>query len=149
MWKTTVKLMVLLFLRSRFNHTKTDLSKIKRNIADLAENRAASFKQNFKEELQRIVHSAIGFMLAMIAIACASITAIMWIAASTWSSPHRDIILGCTMLLLILIGFVIFAFIYYSWKKVPLFNQSMLLIGQDWRMLRGLEGSADTTDAND
>lgn len=149
MWKAAIKLMALLFLRSRFNHAKSDFGKIKRNIADLAESRAAFFKQNFDDEMQRIVRSAIGFMLVLIAIACASITAIMWIAATAWSSPHRDIILGVTMLVLIVIGLIIFAVIYYSWKKQPLFDQSMSLIEQDWCMFRGMDGTADTTHAND
>lgn len=149
MWKTAIKLVTLFLIRKSVNQANSNIGKVKRNIADMTESRARFFRVDFNTEMNRIVHSFVGFMLALATIAGASLTAILWIAATAWSSPHRDIILGGTMLLLLIIGFTMFIFIYHSWKKEPLFNQSMLKIEQDWQMFRGLDGAADIAEAND
>lgn len=145
----TIKLATLLLLRKGFNQVNGNISNIKRNLTGMTESHARFFKNDFNAETQRIARSFVGLMLALSAIAGASIIAILWIAASAWRSPNRDVILGVTMLVLIVIGLFLFAFIYFSWKKEPLFNKSMLLIQQDWYIFRGLDGTADTTDVND
>jgi hypothetical protein len=71
----------------------------------------------------------------------------LWLVATVWNSPDRSIILGTTMILPIIIGIGIFAFINYSWKKEPLFSRSVKQIEADWIVFRnGLEGTADTSD---
>ncbi len=151
MWKTAAKLLVVLFLRNRMNHVTSSFgsqfSEVQENIAVMAESRAAIFKQNFNQDLQRMVNSLLGYMFMLLAAACSALIGLMWLFATAWSSPNRDIILGTAMILPILIGVGVFAYIRYSWKKEPLFNQSMKQIENDWLVFRGgLDGTADTSD---
>lgn len=149
MWKTAIKLATLFLLRRSVNQANSNVSKVKRNLADMTESRARFFRVDFNTEMNRIVRSFVGFMLALAILAGACLTAILWIAASAWSSTHRDYILGGTMIFLLIIGFTMFIFIYHSWKKEPLFNQSMQKIEQDWQMFRGLDVAANSDEAND
>lgn len=151
MWKTVAKLLVVLFLRNRISQVKTDFSSqfgtVKEHIAVMAESRAVIFKKNFNDDIKRMVNSFIGYMLVLLAVACSVLTGILWLFATAWNSPNRDIILGTAMILPILIGIVIFAFIRYSWKKEPLFSRSMKQVETDWLVFRGgLDGTADTSD---
>lgn len=136
MWKTAIKFLALISLRKSLNFVNKDFHHVKSNMADLAESRASFFKNNFNSEVKRIVRSLVGLMLAFTAIACASISGILWAAATAWSSPHRDLILGTTTLVFVLIGAIIFVAIHYSWNSQPLFYQSIKLIEQDWYLLR-------------
>ena len=150
MWKTAVKLLVVMFLRNRMSHVTTDFSNqfgtVKENLAVMAESRAKIFKQNFNSDLQRMVNSFFGYMLILLAAACSGLTGILWLVASAWNSPNRDTILGTAMILPILIAIVIFAFIRYSWKKEPLLSRSMKQVETDWLVFRGgLDGTADTS----
>lgn len=150
MWKTAIKLAMLYMLRNRFTEAKTrlkgDLHKIKDGFADLTESRASIFKQNFSNELARVVHSLMGFMLVFIAITCSSITAIIWLTATALSSPHRNLIFSVTIILPLVIALVIFLVIRYSWKKEPLLHQSIVQIEQDWQSFR--EAGESDTDTN-
>jgi hypothetical protein len=151
MWKTALKLLAVVFLRNRINHVTTDFNNhfgaVKENIAVLAESRAAIFKQNFNDDLQRIVNSFFGLMLISLTAACSGLTGILWLVASAWNSPNRNIILGSAMILPLLIGIGIFVFMRYSWQKDPLFSRSIEQIETDWLMFRGgLDGTADTSD---
>lgn len=151
MWKTAAKLLVIMFLRNRMNHITTDFSKkfdsVKENLAVMAESRAAILKQNFNDDLHRVVNSLFGYMLILLATACSGLTGILWLVAFAWSSPNRNIILGTAMTLPLLIGIGIFAFIRHSWKKEPLLSRSIQQIEADWLVFRGgLDGTADTSD---
>ena len=147
MWKTALKLLVVLLLRNRVTHVKNDFMAVKENIAIMAESRATIFKQNFNADLQRMVNSLVGFMLVFLAVACSSLTGILWLVASAWNSPYRDIILGIAMILPILLAVGVYCYIRHSWKKEPLFSQSIQQIENDWRVFRGgLDGTADTSD---
>lgn len=151
MWKTALKLLTVVFLRNRINHVTTDFNNhfgaVKENIAVMAESRAAIFKQNFNDDLQRIVNSFFGLMVISVTAACSGLTGILWLVASAWDSPNRNIILGTTMLLPLLIGIGIFVFMRYSWQKNPLFSRSIEQIETDWLVFRGgLDGTADTSD---
>jgi hypothetical protein len=148
MWKTALKLLAVVFLRNRINHVTTDFNNhfgaVKENIAVMAESRAAIFKQNFNDDLQRIVNSFFGLMVISLTAACSGLTGILWLVASAW---NRNIILGTTMILPLLIGIGIFAFMRYSWQKNPLFSRSIEQIETDWLVFRGgLDGTADTSD---
>ena len=151
MWKTALKLAMLFMLRNRFDmakeHLKNDLGKIKNSIADLTESRAIIFKQNFNDELVRLVRSLMGFMLIVIAITCSCITAIIWLAATAWTSPHRDIIFGVTILLPIIIAIAIYIRIHASWNKESLFNQSIKQIEHDWHLFRDTDVSHSEANA--
>lgn len=147
MWHTALKLLVSIFLRNRMNYVKNDYSEVKENLAVLVESRAAIFKKNFNDELHRLANSLIAFMFLLLAAACSGLTGIMWLFATAWSSPHRDTILGITMILPILIGIGVYTYISNSWKKEPLFQESIKQIENDWQMFRyGLDGTADISD---
>lgn len=151
MWKTAAKLLVVFFLRNRLNTVKSGFSthfdEVKENIAAMAESRAAIFKQNFNKDLHRVVNSLLGYMFMLLAAACSALVGLMWLFAIAWNSPDRSIILGTAMILPILIGIGIFAYIRYSWKKEPLFNRSIKQIENDWLVFRGgLDGTADISD---
>lgn len=158
MWKTALKLVAellfMLFLRKYVNNIKDDfsndlsshLSTAKENFAALAESRAAIFKQNFNRDLQRIVNSLIGFMFVLLAAACSVLTGIFWLVASAWNSPHRDSILGATLIIPILIGVCVYLAIRHSWEKEPLLSQSIKQVENDWLIFRGLDGTTDISD---
>lgn len=147
MWHTALKLLVSIFLRNRMNYVKNDYSEVKENLAVLVESRAAIFKKNFNDELHRLANSLMAFMFLLLAAACSGLTGIMWLFATAWSSPHRDTILGITMILPILIGIGVYTYISNSWKKEPLFQESIKQIENDWQMFRyGLDGTADISD---
>ena len=149
MWKTAAKLLIVLFLRNRMtqvtNSFGAQFSEVKENIAVMAESRAAIFKRNFDNDLHRVVNSLLGYMFMLLALACSALIGLMWLFATAWSSPHRDIILGIAMILPLLIGIVVFVTIKNSWKNDPLFSRSLKQIETDWLVFRGgLNGTVDS-----
>ena len=159
MWITALKFLAILFFKNRmefakdnfFNKLDTnssdDLNRLKENIAAMAESRAAIFKQNFNYEVRRVVNSLFGFMLILLAAILSLLTGLMWIFATAWVSPHRDIILGVTMILPILIAVGVYLLIRRSWHKQPILHQSIVQIESDWLVFRaGLDGTADISD---
>ena len=164
MWTSALKFIAILFLKNRmeyvrshfFNKLNTNSSEdlnqlkfnqLKRSIAVMAESRAAIFKQNFHFEVRRVVNSLFGFMLILLAAMLSLLTGLMWLFATAWVSPYRDIILGITMILPLLIAVGVYLYIRRSWQKKPIFQQSMLQVESDWQVFRaGLDGTADTSD---
>ena len=159
MWTTALKFLAIMFLKNRmesakvnfFNKLKTnssdDLNRLKESIAAMAESRAAIFKQNFNYEVSRVVNSLFGFMLISLAAILSLLTGLMWIFATAWVSPHRDIILGVTMILPILIAAGVYFYIRRSWQKQPILHQSIVQIEDDWQTFRaGFDGTADISD---
>ena len=159
MWKSALKFVVILFLKNRaelvrrhfFNKLNTNssenLNQLKLSIAAMAESRAAIFKQNFHFEIKRIVNSLFGFMLILLTAMLSLLTGLMWLFATAWVSPYRDIILGITMILPLLIATGVYLYIRRSWQKKPIFQQSILQVESDWQVFRaGLDGTADTSD---
>lgn len=151
MWKTALKLLVVMFLRNRMNVVKSEFSSqlhsVKENFATMAESRAAIFKQNFNDDLQRMVNSFFGYLFIMVALACSGLTGVLWLVASAWNSPHRDLILGTAMILPILLAVCAFSYLRFSWKKEPLLGKTIKQIEADWLVFRaGLDGTADISD---
>ena len=159
MWTTALKFLAILFLKNRVEFAKVnffkklntnssdDLNQLKQNIAAMAESRAAIFKQNFNHEVRRVVNSLFGFMLIFLAAILSLLTGLMWLFATAWVSPHRDIILGATMTLPILIAVGVYLFIRRSWQKQPILHQSIAQIESDWQVFKaGLDGTADISD---
>ena len=159
MWTTALKFLAIMFLKNRmesakvnfFNKLKTnssdDLNRLKESIAAMAESRAAIFKQNFNHEVNRVVNSLLGFMFIFLAAILSLLTGLMWLFATAWVSPHRDIILGVTMILPILIAVGVYLLIRRSWQKQPILHQSIVQIESDWLVFRaGLDGTADISD---
>ncbi len=140
MLKTVLKLAVFLFLRSKVKNVQTTtddhLSTVKHNIVHMAEMRAAVFKQNFNNELKRLGNSVIGFMLMLVAAICSGLIGLMWLFALAWSSPDRNIILSLAFILPLLLCVGIYAYLRYSWKKEPLFEQAISQIATDWRLFK-------------
>ncbi|MBC7755938.1 MAG: phage holin family protein [Bdellovibrio sp.] len=164
MWKTALKFLAIFVLKNRmqflksqfFNklHTnaydsfnKPNLYRLKDNIAAMAETRAAIFKQNFNHEINRVVKSLIGFMLILLFAILSLLTGLMWLFATAWTSPHRDIILGVTMLIPIALAIGVYLAIRNSWQKQPILHQSMQQIESDWQVFKA--GFDTTADAND
>lgn len=153
MWQTGIKFLALCLLRNRFNEAKDkfkgDLNNIKDNIADLAESRAAIYKENINYELSRLVRSFVSIMFALVAITCVSITAIIWLVTIALNNPYRNIIFSFTLLVPLIISIGICLLVRYTWKKEPLFQQSIIQIEQDWLLFRKLDGLDQTRDVAD
>lgn len=159
MWTSALKFIAILFLKNRMEYvrshffnilntnTSENLNQLKLSIAAMAESRAAIFKQNFHFEVRRVVNSLFGFMLILLAAMLSLLTGLMWLFATAWVSPYRDIILGTTMILPILIAAGVYLYIRRSWQKQPILHQSMVQIESDWQVFRaGLDGTADISD---
>jgi uncharacterized membrane protein YqjE len=155
MWKSVLKslfkLLLVLFVQNKIvqikNNPSNNLHTITENVAVMIESRAALFKQNFSDDLQRMVNSLLGYLLVLLALTCSGLTGMLWLIASAWSSPNRNIILGTTMILPLIISIGVFAYVRYTWKKEPLFSRSMQQVETDWLIFRGgLDGTADTSD---
>ena len=159
MWNTVLKLvgqlLIAKFLRKYMqdaennlnNNTQQHFGAVKNSLAALVESHAALFKAQFHSDMQRVAKSLFGLTFIFFAMLCSGLTALMWLFATAWNSAHRDLILGVTMLLPILIAVVIFLAIRRTWKKQPIFAKSMVQIENDWQVFRhGLDGTADTSD---
>lgn len=159
MWKTALKLVVQLlfakFIRSRMqnaqNHMSSDahnhFSAVKKSMAALVESHAALFKEQLNADIKRLANSLLSLAFILFAFLCSGLTALMWLFATAWNSPNRDLILGITMILPIIIAIGVFFAVRSSWKKQPLFVKSMVQIENDWQVFRnGLDGTADTSD---
>lgn len=159
MWNTALKLVAQLliakFLRTRMHHaennmsnnTQTHFSAVKQSMAALVESHAALFKTQFHSDMQRIAKSLLGLAFIFFAVLCSVLTALMWLFATAWNSANRDLILGATMILPILVAIGVYLAIQQTWKKQPLFAKSMVQIENDWQVFRnGLDGKADTSD---
>ena len=159
MWTSALKFIAILFLKNRMEYvrshffnilntnTSENLNQLKLSIAAMAESRAAILKQNFHFEVRRVVNSLFGFMLILLAAMLSLLTGLMWLFATAWVSPYRDIILGTTMILPILIAAGVYLYIRRSWQKQPILHQSMVQIESDWQVFRaGLDGTADISD---
>ncbi|WP_047538508.1 phage holin family protein [Methylotenera versatilis] len=159
MWNTALKfiaqLLLAKFVRDRMKSVQEDFSNdaeghfgaLKKNVAALVENHAAIFKQQLNQDMKRAANSLFGLVFIFFALLCSVLTALMWLFAIAWNSAHRDVILGVTMALPLLISVGIFLAIRHTWKKQPLFSKSMIQIESDWQVFKdGLDGTADTSD---
>ena len=161
MWSSIVKFLAVLFVKNRldfikrqfFNkhntHANEDLNRLKESIAAMAENRAALFKHNFNDEVHRVVNSLFGFMLILLAAIFSVLTGLMWLFASAWNSPNRDIILSISMFLPLIIALGIYLYIRHTWQKQPIMHHSITQIENDWQVFRtGFDSSADNETNN-
>ena len=159
MWTSALKFIAILLLKNRMHFVRSNffnkpnanssenLNQLKQSIAAMAESRAAIFKQNFNFEAKRVVNSLFGFMLILLAAMLSMLTGLMWLFATAWVSPYRNIILGTTMILPILIAAGVYFYIRRSWQKEPILHQSIVQIESDWQVFKaGLDGTADTSD---
>jgi uncharacterized membrane protein YqjE len=151
-FKLVAQLLITKFIRDRVQeHLSHDAANhfgaVKNSLAALLESHAVLFKNQFHHDVKRMVNSFFGFMFILLAAIFSTLTGLMWLFATAWDSPNRDIILGTTMILPIILGVAVFLVIRQSWKKQPLLQQSMVQIEHDWQVFRnGLDGTADTSD---
>ena len=159
MWNTVLKLvgqlLIAKFLRGDMQNAEVNMSNkaqshfgaVKQSVAALVESHAVLFKAQFHSDMQRVANSLLGLTFIFFAMLCSGLTALMWLFATAWNSAYRDLILGVTMFLPILIAVGVFLVIRHNWKKQPLFAKSMVQIENDWHVFRnGLDGTADTSD---
>ena len=159
MWNTVLKLvgqlLIAKFLRGDMQNAEVNMSNkaqshfgaVKQSVAAQVESHAVLFKAQFHSDMQRVANSLLGLTFIFFAMLCSGLTALMWLFATAWNSAHRDLILGVTMILPILIAVGVFLVIRHNWKKQPLFAKSMVQIENDWQVFRsGLDGTADTSD---
>ncbi len=156
MLKTALKLIAQLlitkFIRNRVEehmsqNSENHFGAVKKSMAALLESHAVLFKSQFHHDVKRMVNSFLGFMFILLATICTGLTGLMWLFATAWNSENRDIILGTTMILPIILSIIVYLVIRQSWKKQPLLQQSMVQIEQDWQVFKnGLDGTADTSE---
>lgn len=159
MWTTVFKIaaqvFIAKFLRNRMqdaqehftSNAQGHFSAVKKNIATLLESHVVLFKQQLNQDMKRAAKSFLGFIFIFFAIMCSVLTGLMWLFATAWNSANRDVILGITMVLPLIISIGVFLAIRHSWKKQPLFAKSMVQIENDWQVFKhGLDGTADISD---
>lgn len=147
MLASIVKFIAFYLIGNRISEAKQDLNDVKKNAADYAESRATFIKQNVSRDVQRMVNSFIGFLVMFSAIIFSGLLGLMWLFATAWQSPDRNLILGIAMFVPLCISAIIFGLIKLSWKKKPLLGETSELISKDWQSFRvGLDGTADTSD---
>jgi len=147
MFASILKMITFYLIGNRISEAKQDLIAVKDNAADYAESRVMRIKLNVMQDLQRIVNSFIGFLVMFSAIIFSGLLGLMWLFATAWQSPNRELILGIAMLVPLCVSAVIYLAIKASWQKKPLLNETTELISNDWQTFRhGLDGTADTSD---
>jgi uncharacterized membrane protein len=147
MFASMLKMITFYLIGNRISEAKQDLMAVKDNAADYAESRVMRIKLNVMQDLQRIVNSFIGFLVMFSAIIFSGLLGLMWLFATAWQSPNRELILGISMLVPLCISAVIYLAIKASWQKKPILNDTTELISNDWQTFRhGLDGTADTSD---
>lgn len=159
MWNTVFKIaaqvFIAKFLRNRMQDAQESFttnaqghfSTVKKNIAALLESHVVLFRQQLNQDTKRAAKSLVGFVIIFFALLISLFTGLLWLIATAWESANRDIILGVTMVIPILLSIGIFFAIRNSWKKQPLLSKSIVQIEKDWQVFRGgLDGTADISD---
>ncbi|OYY97741.1 MAG: hypothetical protein B7Y32_06730 [Methylophilales bacterium 16-45-7] len=147
MFAAILKMITFYLLGNRLTEAKQDLIAVKDNAADYAESRTTLISQNVMQDLKRIVNSFIGFLVMFSAIIFSGLLGLMWLFATAWHSPNRELILGISMLIPLCLSAVIYLMIKASWQKKPLLIDTTKLISKDWQSFRhGLDCTADTSD---
>jgi hypothetical protein len=147
MFASILKMITFYLIGNRISEAKQDLIAVKENAANYAESRTTLIKQNVMQDLQRIVNSFIGFLVMFTAIIFSGLLGLMWLFATAWQSPNRELILGVSMLIPLCLSAIIYFAIKSSWQKKPLLIKTTELISNDWQSFRhGLDGTADISD---
>lgn len=142
-----LKLLALYFINNRLSVAKSGLHVFKEDIADYTESRAEIIRDNFQGDVRRIVNSFVGFLVIVVSFIFVGLLASIWIFAVAWNSPNREVILGVSMFVPLIIGLFTFSSVRRSWKNKPLMSEATQVISSDWRSFRyGLDGTADTSD---
>lgn len=147
MFASVLKMITFYLIGNRISEAKNDLIEVRENAANYAESRSRRIKENVMQDLQRVVNSFIGYLIMFSAIIFSGLLGLMWLFATAWESPNRDLILGVSMLVPLCISAVIYTVIKNSWQQKPLLAETTALISKDWQSFRhGLDGTADISD---
>jgi hypothetical protein len=142
-----LKLVLTFLLNSKVSKAKSDLVSFKEHLADYTESRVGIIKGNVEGDLRRIVKSFIGILVVFSCLILVGMLGMAWLFAIAWNSESREIILGVTMTIPLIIGLITLSSIRSSWQMNPLLEETTMLISDDWKSFRyGLDGTADISD---
>ncbi|SDK42580.1 Putative Holin-X, holin superfamily III [Methylophilus rhizosphaerae] len=136
MWVNLLKFAAILFFNRKVTTLTDNLLHLREHAADYAESRAYYLKQDFLEETERMATSVVGILVVFSMFIFTGLLGLMWLFSLLWQHPHRSLILGLVMLVPVLVGVLAFLAVRKLWKKKPLFDNSLAMISQDWRLFR-------------
>lgn len=136
MWVNLLKFAAILFFNRKVTTLTDNLLHLREHAADYAESRAYYLKQDFLEETERMATSVVGILVVFSMFIFTGLLGLMWLFSLLWQHPHRSLILGLVMLVPVLVGVLTFLAVRKIWKKKPLFDSSLAMISQDWRLFR-------------
>lgn len=144
MIKTVIKLFAIYFVNKRLNEAKENLSDVKNNVTDYAESRAEFVRDDFLQDLQRMLNTVLGYLFVFTSLVLAGVITLLWIFAIVWDSPNRGFILSGIILMLLFTSGAIYGMIKHKWKHHYFMSHTSNLISHDWHLFkRNLESNHD------
>jgi len=130
MWRTLLKLVAMKFVGHK-------LHLVVAQLLAFIERRAHIFILNMGEEWNRLLKTVIGFILVFTALVFSALIGAAWIVAIAWESPSRDLILGISMLIPLLLVLAVAIYLRSIWHKKPYLESARNQMDSDWQVLRG------------
>lgn len=130
MWRTLLKLVAMKFIGHR-------LHLVVMQLLAFIERRAHIFILNMGDEWNRLLKTVIGFILVFTALVFSALIGAAWIVAVAWESPSRDLILGLSMVLPLVLVMGIAIYLRGLWHQKPYLESTRNQLGSDWQVLRG------------
>jgi len=130
MWRTLLKLVAMKFVGHRLHLVVVQL-------LAFIERRAHIFILNMGEEWNRLLKTVIGFIVVFTALVFSALIGAAWIVAIAWESPSRDLILGISMLIPLLLVLAVAIYLRSIWHKKPYLESARNQLDSDWQVLRG------------
>jgi len=130
MWRTLLKLVAMKFVGHRLHLVVVQL-------LAFIERRAHIFIQSMGDEWSRLLKTVIGFIVVFTALVFSALIGAAWIVAIAWESPSRDLILGISMLIPLLLVLVVAIYLRSIWHKKPYLESARNQMDSDWQVLRG------------
>jgi hypothetical protein len=134
MLKTIIKLLVVYFVNKQLSGAKEGLVGVKASMTDYAESRAEFVRDDFLQDLQRMLNTILAYFFVFTALVLAGVIALLWIFAIAWESPNRALILSLIILGLLSVSIAIYAAIRYKWKNHYFMSNTNDLIAHDWQL---------------
>lgn len=144
MLKTIIKLFAIYFVNKRLSNVKENLSGVKNSVTDYAESRAGFVRDDFLQDLQRMLNTVLGYLFVFTALVLAGVITLMWVFAIAWDSPNRGLILSAIILMLLFTSASIYGVIKHKWKNHVFMSNTSGLISHDWHLFKNnLESPAE------
>ncbi len=134
MLRTIIKLLIVYFINKQLSGAKEGLAGIKTSMTDYAESRAEFVRDDFLQDLQRMLNTVLAYFFVFTALVLAGVIGLLWIFAIAWESPSRALILSAVILGLLSVSVAIYATIRYKWKNHYFMSNTNDLIAHDWRL---------------